>query len=230
MFCVLYLTAKARRASLAASSRISRSPIEPVHLDISEKVEPSHAAFFYTVASLDDFTAKSDVMFLKNKFELFNALVSYKMSFEFELREFRFKLTNIRMDRARENMAQVVKSFCSSNGIGLGTSPPYAPQNNGAAERLIQGHWTRTIVPLFDSSFPRELWSQTIEHSNWFRNRVPSSKAKTGTLIMKWNNTTRIQYSTLLNLVSLYSPTYITVIHQNPRSFYLDRYLDTSLE
>ena len=125
--CVPCLTAKSQRAPFSASSRISTRTTELIHLNISCKVELCYDGFLYTVPFLDNFTAKSDAKFLKNKSELFNALVSYKKRFEFELQEFSFKFTNIRIDRAGENLAEVVEKFCSSNGIRLETSPPYAP-------------------------------------------------------------------------------------------------------
>lgn len=158
---VLYvpcLSAKARRPPFVASIRISTRPIELIHLDISVKFEPSYDRFRYKVAILDDFTAKFDVMLLKIK------------------SGFGLKLANIRMDRAGESLVQVVKIFCSCNGIRLETSSPYAPQSNGTEERLIQEHRTRARVVMFDSNLPNELCPQVIEHDFATANYLPSHK------------------------------------------------------
>ena len=42
-------------------------PLELVHLDISEKVEPAMSGSAMIIAFLDDFTAKSDVMQSKRR-------------------------------------------------------------------------------------------------------------------------------------------------------------------
>ena len=47
------------------------------------------------------------------------------------------------LDGAGENTSGAVRDFCKHHGIGFEPSPSYMPQSNGAAERLIQEHWTR---------------------------------------------------------------------------------------
>ncbi len=65
--CVPCITAKARRSQIAPSARYNTRPLELIHLDISGPVERSLQNYQYTAAILDDFTAKSDVYFLKEK-------------------------------------------------------------------------------------------------------------------------------------------------------------------
>ena len=120
--------------------------------------------------------AKSDVALLRNKSELIDALVEYRTRSEVELQGFNLKLTNIRLDQAGEKMSQAVRTFCISNGTHLETSRPYDRPSNGAAERLIQEHWTRTRVLLFSANIATKLWPEAVNHGNWLRNCVPSSK------------------------------------------------------
>lgn len=61
---------------------------------------------------LDDYTSNWAVSLLQKKSELFEALVAYNMRLEAEHKEPWFKLTNICMDRAEENTAEVVQQFC----------------------------------------------------------------------------------------------------------------------
>lgn len=116
---------------------------ELFHLGISGKVSPpSPEGHIYTVAFLGEFSTKSDVSILKLHSELYGALVAYKTPAEVELQAKGYRLSNIRVNRAGENLSNNVRLFCEQHGIGLDLSSPYEPQRNGAAERLIQKHWT----------------------------------------------------------------------------------------
>lgn len=65
-------------------------------------MEPSYDGLKYTILFLDDFTAKSNVFLLKNKSELFDFLYEFKARAETELQQQRVRLTNLRLDDARE--------------------------------------------------------------------------------------------------------------------------------
>ena len=92
-------------------------------------------------------------------------------------------------------MSTAVKTFCPQNGIQLDPSPPHAHQSNGTAERLIQELWTRTRELLFASQLPASLWAEAMSHSNWLRNRLPSSRIENQIPILMWNPSTSIQFS-----------------------------------
>jgi len=160
---------------------------------------------------------------LKLKSELYTALVAYKNRAEVELQEKGYRLSNIRMDRAGENLSNNVKIFCTQHGIGLEPSPAYAPQSNGAAERLIQEHWTRARVMLFGQNLPQTLWPEAILHANWLRNRLPSSRLKGGIPLLAWDSKLRVNYSDLLEFGSpgfsfIYYKTTAKGKKMNPRS------------
>ncbi len=70
--CISCTTVKARRSGILESTRRTTRPLELVHLDISEKVEESFHGYRHTAAFLDNFTAKSDVIFAKNRSEIFD--------------------------------------------------------------------------------------------------------------------------------------------------------------
>ena len=196
--CIPCITAKARRSSLMPSSRKTPRLLELVRLDISGPVEPSLEKLQYTVEVLDDFTAKSDVYLLKARSELLDTFFEYKARSENELQDYGFRLTNIRMDRAGENLSNAVKEFCKHHGIGLEPSPAYAKQSNGAAERLIQEHWTRARVMLFASNLLNYLWPEAVTHGNWLRNRLPASRINGDIPIKRWDPCSRINYAKLL--------------------------------
>ena len=68
--CVPCMVAKSKKSRVKTSTRKTTTPLELAHLDISGEVDESPAGFKYTVAFLDDYTAKSDVMFIKARNEL----------------------------------------------------------------------------------------------------------------------------------------------------------------
>ena len=72
--CVPWISDKERRASIISSTRYTTRHLELIHLDISGPIERSLQSFQYTVAILDDFTAKSDAYFLKAKSGLLSIL------------------------------------------------------------------------------------------------------------------------------------------------------------
>ena len=61
------MTGKATRASIPPRYRFITRPLELIHVDISGPVTPTLAGSKYTIALLDDFTAKSDVFLTKAK-------------------------------------------------------------------------------------------------------------------------------------------------------------------
>ncbi len=196
------LVEKAKRSYIPASSRKTTRPLEIIHLDISGPVERSLEGYRYTVVIGDDFTPASLVKTLKKKSELSHTLVEFKHRAEVELQMYGIKLTNIRLDRAGENLSNAVKEFCSNNGIHLEPSLAYSPQSNGCAERLVQEHWIRARILLFSSNLLKYLWPEAIYHANWLRNRLPASRIDNEIPIMRWKSNARIDYESRLEIRS----------------------------
>lgn len=78
-------------------------------------------------------------------------------------------------DNAAENISQELTSFRKSWGIATKTSQPYAPESNGLAERLIHGHWMRSMVRLVEAGLPNTLRAESLTRASWKRKRVPGS-------------------------------------------------------
>ena len=68
-----------------------------------------------TIAFLDGYTAKPDVMPIKTKDELSHGLMAYNQRMKNLLRSERLTIKNIRLDRAGENTSHIVEEFCISN-------------------------------------------------------------------------------------------------------------------
>ncbi len=118
--CVPCLVGKAKRSYFPSWSRKAIRPLELIHLHISGPVESSLEGY--------QFTAASFFKTLKKKSKLSHELAEFKHRAEVELQMYGTELSNIRLDRAGENLPNTVKEFCSNNGMHLDPSPAYAPK------------------------------------------------------------------------------------------------------
>jgi transposase InsO family protein len=64
-------------------------------------------------------------------------------------------------------------SFYRAKGIRHETTVGYAPQQNGAAERLVQTLNSMARALHHDPMLPPEQWGQSMRHAAWIRNRLP---------------------------------------------------------
>ena len=184
------------QGQISRTTRLTASPLELVHLDITGKLAtPSLGGCHYAVGFVDDFTAKTDVHFIKQESDLFISLKYYKDHSENLTGN---RLINIRLDGAGENFSSNVTEFCMMNGIRLEPSPPHAPESNGVAERFMQELGTRARVLLFAANLPGNLWAEAMNHGNWLRNRLPSSRIHNGIPLLQWDSTAKLKYKDLL--------------------------------
>lgn len=77
------------------------------------------------------------------------------------------------------------------------TSPLYAPESNRLVERLVREHWSRARVLLMSSDLRQSLWTETLSHPNWLRNRTPSSRLNGNLPIMSCDPNTDIDFRRL---------------------------------
>jgi transposase InsO family protein len=78
----------------------------------------------------------------------------------------------VRSDNGREYVNSTLQDFFSSKGIIHGTTVPYNPQQNGAAQRLNRTLLERTRALLLGSSTPDGLWG-AVKTAAYLRNRSP---------------------------------------------------------
>lgn len=99
-------------------------------------------------------------------------------------------------------MSKGLMNFRSSSGIEVKSSPIWAPESNGTAERLFQERWTRTRVLLCDSDpLPHNLWDEALKHANWLSNRLPTSFVIGHILIQLWDPIIKIDFLSLVIFV-----------------------------
>lgn len=186
--CTPCSTGKQKKAPTRATTPSAAAPLEEVHLDTSGKFTPTLNGETYAVHFIDSFTAKSDLKLVKNRSEFLQSLRDYKEFAETHFAAHGHRIKKIRLDNAGEmTRSSETKRFCSSSGIQLEPSPPYSPESNGVAERLVQEHWTRARVLMFGTNLPNTLWGEALTFANWLRNRLPASRIGGETPITRWN-------------------------------------------
>ena len=177
IFCIPCQLGKAQRGKVSRTTRFTASPLELVHLYITGKIAtPPLGGCLYAVGFVDDFTAKTDVHFIKQKSDLFMSLKYYG---------------------AEKNFSSNVTEFCMMNGIRLEPSPRHARESNGVAERFMQELGTRARVLLFAANLLGNLSAEAMNHGNWLRNSLPSSRIHNDIPLIQWDSTAKLKYKYL---------------------------------
>lgn len=136
LLCIPCAIGKTQRRPVLPSTPRKTFSLELVHVDITAKMNTnSFGSYQYAVRFPDDFSAKTDVYFIKKRIELYRALQHHKERSE-KLQI--FSLLNIRLEGAGENMSGEVTNSVLMNRIRLEHSRPHAPQSNGFDERFIR--------------------------------------------------------------------------------------------
>ncbi len=116
--CIPCITAKTRRSTILDSTRKTNRRLELIQLDIFGKVEESLLGYKCTVAILDDFTAKSDVIFEKNRSELIDSLKIYKSQWK-STPNSKSKAHQYPIGSRRGNLSGMVVQFCNEMSLAL---------------------------------------------------------------------------------------------------------------
>ena len=84
----------------------------------------------YYITFIDDFSGNAKVYLLRNKDEVFDIFLIYKVEVENQLNK---KIKRIRSDRGGEYV--LLNEYCEKEGIIHEITPSYSPESNGVAER-----------------------------------------------------------------------------------------------
>jgi hypothetical protein len=93
----------------------------------------------------------------------------------------------LRSDRGGEYLSSDFKRFCEEHGIIHQVTAPYAPQQNGVAERKNRTLMEMVSAMLVGSNLPSNLWGEALFTACHINNRI-LSKNKTKTPYELWKN------------------------------------------
>lgn len=125
----------------------------------------------YYVTFINDFSRYTKSYFLRNKYDAFNAFISYKTEVENQLSR---KIKRIRSNRGGEYFS--LNNFCEKEGIIHEVSPPYSPESNGVAERKNRTLKEMMNSILVSSNAHDNLWGETILSACHLQNRIPHKR------------------------------------------------------
>ena len=107
---------KAKRATL---------PLELIHFDICGpmNIRARHGAQYF-ITFVDDFTIFDHVYLISNRYEALDCFKSYSALVENQLN---IKIKSLRIDRGREYLSDLFKTYCDEKGITRELTIPYTP-------------------------------------------------------------------------------------------------------
>ena len=85
------------------------------------------------------------------------------------------KLKKMRSDNGTEFVNSIVESFCRRNGILHETTVPYAPEQNGIAERSIKTYFEMVRCMLHSAKMDLRYWGEAFMYVVHIRNLSPTS-------------------------------------------------------
>lgn len=103
--------------------------LELIHADICGPIKPeSNSKRRYFITFIDDYSRKTWVFFLSEKFAALETFKKFKIDVEAESGN---TIKCLRTDRGGEFTSSEFNEFCSSNGIKRQLTAAYTPQQNG---------------------------------------------------------------------------------------------------
>ena len=154
-----------------SKSKASR-PLELVHSDMIGKFHvESRGGSFYALTMLDDFSRYSEVICVRFKSDVPDALMNCLQKWERQTGE---KVRSLRTDGGTEYRG-VLRDRLSEAGVEHQTTVRYSPQQNGRAERLNRTLLEKTRCILFEAKLPKKMWAEAITTANYLRNVTATS-------------------------------------------------------
>ena len=114
--CERYIVGKHSRASFPTKSfHQAQRPLQPIHMDICGPITPaSFEGRHYFLTFIDDFSRKTWVYLLKEKWE---ALETFKRFKALVKNQTGYKIKALRLDRGGKFTSKAFEEFCKSQDI-----------------------------------------------------------------------------------------------------------------
>ena len=165
--CDACFEGKQARLPFEQSASKSSRPLELVHSDVMGKFQvESVGGSFYALTVLDDFSRYSEVLCIRFKSDVPEALMECLKRWE---RQTDQKVRTLRTDGGTEYAGEL-KEMMKEAGIEHQRTVRYTPQQNGRAERLNRTLLDKARCMLFEAKAPATLWAEALTTANLLRN------------------------------------------------------------
>jgi transposase InsO family protein len=155
----------------SASEHRATVPLELIHTDLCGPMKfASLGGSRYFVSFIDDYSRRISVFPINRKSEVIEKFRLYRAASEKQLG---LSIKTVRSDNGGEYIGEFRRELLR-HGIGIETSAPYTPEQNGVAERM-----NRTLVEsarsmIHAQGLGQEFWGEAIVTAAYIRNRVVS--------------------------------------------------------
>lgn len=173
MVCETCAMGKQTRAPFNASSSETTQLLELIHSDLCGPMETqSIGKAKYMLTFIDDFSKKIFVYFLRQKSDVINKFIEFKVMVE---RQTERKIKIMRTDNGGEYLNEEFNVFFKANGIIHQLTCPYTAQQNGTAERYNRTIIERARCMLHDANLPKTYWAEAVNMAAYLINRTVCS-------------------------------------------------------
>jgi hypothetical protein len=162
------------------------APLQLLHGDLCGPLPMvSFFDFKYFLTSIDDYSKRTWIYFLKLKNEVFNMFLAYKVLVEKQPGQHILKL---RSDNGGEYVNNKFITFCTEQGIQMQHTVPYTPQQNGVVERKNRTLKEMANCMLQSKGLSLRFWAEAINCANYIVNRTPTDVLKNITPEEAWSS------------------------------------------
>jgi transposase InsO family protein len=149
----------------------AKGVMDLIHSDVCGPISTtSLSGYVYYVSFIDDFSRKTWIYFLKNKYEVFIKFKEFKSLVE-NLSERKIKV--LRSDNGGEFTCGEFKEFYREVGIKRELSTPNNPQQNGVAERKNRSVMEVVKAMIHDQDLSMYLWAEATRTAVYVQNKSP---------------------------------------------------------
>ncbi|GLI61680.1 hypothetical protein VaNZ11_004116 [Volvox africanus] len=171
--CEPCVMSRQRRGPFPSTGHKVDQPLALIHLDVCGPMpERTPTGSLYLTVLLDDYTGFSAVAFTPTK----EAVKDKVMTMVNQLETYSgFRVKEVRSDQGGEFINSPLQEFFRTKGIRHGPTVGYAPEQNGAAERLNRTLLEKMRALLAESQLPQCMWAEAVSTANYLRNISPVS-------------------------------------------------------
>lgn len=168
--------------------------MDKIHLDLVGPlaVKSAHGGYSYFQSGIDVGSRLSFVSLLKLKSEALEVSKVLIASLESDSS---LPLKSVRTDGGGEYCSADWTNFLQGKGTAHELTAPYSPQQNGMAERLNRTLLEKMRCLLIWSCLPKSFWDVALLHSNYLRNRSPTSSLKGNIPLEAWSGKKQVGFT-----------------------------------
>ncbi|GAK66588.1 uncharacterized protein PAN0_013c4811 [Moesziomyces antarcticus] len=160
-----------KRAFKHAHAR-SQKPLELVYSDVVGPMpDTTSQGYRYAVTFIDDYSKYSTAYLMSHKSEVLDHLQDFKTTME---KQVGHQMKRLRSDNGGEYINRELEAFLKDEGIIHERTSPYAPEQNGVAERLNRTLFNQVRCMMIQSGAPGNLWGDALLHAVYLNNRLPT--------------------------------------------------------